>query len=107
MSYIIEKKVTPLVCHRCSHKWNYGGTNFYVATCPHCRVYVNVRKIMTKQKEVEKEQAIKINTNEKKSDSFDARLFAIVLELTARIGSSITNENLWEVILENSRQAYS
>ena len=42
---IIEKKVTPLVCHRCLHKWNYSGTNLYVATCPHCRTYVNIKRI--------------------------------------------------------------
>ena len=71
MSYIIEKKVTPLVCHRCLHKWNYSGTNFYVATCPHCRTYVNVKKNTTKFKEVETEQSLNININEKKIDSFD------------------------------------
>ena len=36
----------------------------------------------------------------KKIDSFDARLFAIVVESVARIGSSIPNEKLWEKILE-------
>ena len=71
MSYIIEKKVTPLVCHRCLHKWNYSGTNFYVATCPHCRTYVNVKKNRTTFKEVEPEQPANININEKKIDSFD------------------------------------
>jgi hypothetical protein len=37
---------------------------------------------------------------EKKVDSLDARLFAIVVELVARIGFSITNEKLWVEILE-------
>ena len=71
MSTIIEKKVTPLTCQRCLHKWNYSGTNLYVATCPHCRTYVNVKKNRTKYKEVETEQSLNINTNEKKIDSFD------------------------------------
>ena len=72
MSYIIEKKVTPLVCQRCLHKWNYSGSNLYVATCPHCRTYVNVKKNRTKDKEiVETEQSLNININEKKIDSFD------------------------------------
>ncbi|HKO40598.1 MAG TPA: hypothetical protein VJU85_05000 [Nitrososphaeraceae archaeon] len=72
MSYIIEKKVTPLVCQRCLHRWNYGGNNFYVATCPHCRTYVNIKKNRTKYKEiVEIEQSLNININEKKIDSFD------------------------------------
>ena len=73
MSYIIEKKVTPLVCHRCLHKWNYSGTNLYVATCPHCRTYVNIKKNRTKCKEiVETEQTLNINMNRKKLDSFDS-----------------------------------
>jgi hypothetical protein len=37
---------------------------------------------------------------EKKVDSFDARLFTIVIELVSKIGSSIPNEKLWEKILE-------
>lgn len=37
---------------------------------------------------------------EKKVNSFDARLFAIVIELVSRIGSSIPNEKLWEEILK-------
>ena len=72
MSTIIEKKVTPLVCQRCLHKWNYSGTNLFVATCPHCRTYVNVKKNRTKYKEaIESEQPLNIKINEKKSDSFD------------------------------------
>lgn len=70
MSTIIEKKVTPLKCHRCLHKWNYSGTNFYVATCPHCRTYVNVKKNRINFK-AESEQSLNININEKKIDSFD------------------------------------
>ena len=74
MSTIIEKKVTPLVCQRCLHKWNYGGTNLYVATCPHCRTYVNIKKNKIKYKEigVEAEQTLNIHTNGKKLDSFDS-----------------------------------
>ena len=72
MSYIIEKKVTPLVCQRCLHKWNYGGSNLYVATCPHCRTYVNVKKNRTKFKG-EREGPLNINSNEKNLDSFDHR----------------------------------
>ena len=71
MSTIIEKKVTPLVCDRCLHKWNYGGNNFYVATCPHCRTYVNIKNNRTKYREVETEHPLNINIDEKKIDSFD------------------------------------
>ena len=66
MSTIIEKKVTPLKCHRCLHKWNYSGTNLYVATCPHYRTYVNVKKNRTTFK-AESEQSLNININEKKN----------------------------------------
>ena len=73
MSITIEKKVIPLVCHRCLHKWNYSGTNLFVATCPHCRTYVNIKKNRTKYKErVETEQTLNNITNEKKLDSFDS-----------------------------------
>jgi hypothetical protein len=41
-----------------------------------------------------------VEKKEKKVDSFDARLFAIVVELVSRIGSSIPNEKLWEEILK-------
>ena len=64
--------MTPLTCQRCLHKWNYSGTNLYVATCPHCRTYVNVKKNLTKFKEVESEQTLNINTNRKKLDSFES-----------------------------------
>ena len=70
MSTIIEKKVTPLTCHRCLHKWNYSGTNLYVATCPHCRTYVNIKKGSLRN-QVKTKEKFKFNTNEKKSDSFD------------------------------------
>lgn len=71
MSYIIEKKVTPLRCHRCLHKWNYSGNNSYVATCPHCRTYVNIRKGIVRYKEIVTQYNSKFHTNEKNSDSFD------------------------------------
>jgi hypothetical protein len=35
---------------------------------------------------------------EKKVDPFDARLFAIIVELVTRIGSSLPNEKLWDEI---------
>jgi hypothetical protein len=45
----------------------------YVATCPHCRTYVNIKKNRAKYKEiVEAEQTLNINTNRKKLDSFDS-----------------------------------
>jgi hypothetical protein len=73
MSTIIKKKVTPLKCHRCLHKWNYSGVNLFVATCPHCRTYVNVKKNRTKYKEREEtEQRLNNITHEKKLDSFDS-----------------------------------
>lgn len=46
MSIVIQQKVVPLKCHRCRHKWNYKGKNKYVATCPHCRTYVTIKKCM-------------------------------------------------------------
>lgn len=74
MSVIIKKKVTPLRCHRCLHNWNYSGTNLFVATCPHCRTYVNIKKNRTKYEVIvaETEQRLSINTNRKKIDSFDS-----------------------------------
>lgn len=46
MSIVIveQKAVTPIRCHRCKHEWNYGGKNVYVATCPHCRTQLSIRK---------------------------------------------------------------
>lgn len=44
MSIRISQKVTPLKCQRCHHFWNYKGKNRYVATCPHCRTYVTIKK---------------------------------------------------------------
>ena len=65
--------MTPLVCQRCLHKWNYSGTNLFVATCPHCRTYVNIKKSKAKSNEgVEAVQTLNINTNRKKLDSFDS-----------------------------------
>jgi hypothetical protein len=69
MSTIIQRKAIPLRCHRCLHKWNYGGNNFYVATCPHCRIYVNIKKNIIKYGE--KNQEIKRSTIRKKFDSSD------------------------------------
>ncbi len=40
----MSQKVTPIKCHRCNHKWYYKGKNEYVATCPHCRTYVTLKK---------------------------------------------------------------
>lgn len=31
-------------CQRCEHEWQYKGKNNYVATCPHCRTYVTIKK---------------------------------------------------------------
>ncbi len=31
-------------CQPCHHQWRYKGNNQYVATCPHCRTYVSVKK---------------------------------------------------------------
>lgn len=39
-----KKDPTPLRCKRCSHTWQYSGTNPYVATCPHCRTQLTKRK---------------------------------------------------------------
>lgn len=44
MSIIICQKAIPLKCQRCSHIWNYKGKNEYVATCPHCRTFVTIKK---------------------------------------------------------------
>lgn len=39
-----ERLVTPMVCKRCSHTWNYTGNNPYVATCPLCRTKLSIKK---------------------------------------------------------------
>ena len=44
MSLSLEKKGNKITCHRCKHLWNYGGTNEYVAICPHCRTTVSLRR---------------------------------------------------------------
>ena len=45
VSRVIEQRyVTPMLCGRCLHPWNYTGKNPYVATCPFCRTSVSVRK---------------------------------------------------------------
>jgi Zn finger protein HypA/HybF involved in hydrogenase expression len=46
MSVILQReiRVEPMKCHRCSHEWNYSGKNIYVATCPHCRTTLTIRK---------------------------------------------------------------
>lgn len=49
---IVEHKtVIPVLCHRCKHQWNYGGKNTYVATCPHCRTQLSIRKHSVKSKD--------------------------------------------------------
>jgi hypothetical protein len=40
----ITKFVYPIRCHRCSYKWDFGGKNLYLATCPHCATKVSIRK---------------------------------------------------------------
>ena len=64
---------------------------------PLIRLFQNTKVIHKKIISLSKYLAEK---KEKKIDSFDARLFAIVVESVARIGSSIPNEKLWEKILE-------
>lgn len=39
-----QRTVTRIRCHRCTHEWNYGGKNLFVATCPHCRTQLSIRK---------------------------------------------------------------
>ena len=39
-----QRMITPIRCHRCTHEWNYGGKNLFVATCPHCRTQLSIRK---------------------------------------------------------------
>lgn len=51
MSVKIFQMVTPLKCHRCGHYWNYKGSNRFVATCPHCRTYVTLRKSMVLERQ--------------------------------------------------------
>jgi hypothetical protein len=52
--YIIvaKKKVELLRCHRCSHFWEYSGKNVYVATCPHCRTQLSIKKHRVLQKDL-------------------------------------------------------
>jgi hypothetical protein len=40
----ITKIVYPVRCQRCSYKWDFGGKNLYLATCPHCGTKVSLRK---------------------------------------------------------------
>ena len=44
MSILITKSAIPLKCQRCSKVWNYTGKNEWVATCPHCRTFVRIKK---------------------------------------------------------------
>ena len=44
MYKLIQKRVIPLQCKRCSHMWEYSGKNVYFATCPYCKTCVNIRK---------------------------------------------------------------
>lgn len=44
MSVLIQQSAIRLKCQRCSHGWYYKGKNRYVATCPHCRTYVTIKK---------------------------------------------------------------
>ena len=45
MSTVIHQSgATPIKCPRCSHSWAYNGKNNYVATCPHCRTTLSIRK---------------------------------------------------------------
>lgn len=52
MSVIIERRVTPMKCHRCNWAWDYGGNNSYYASCPHCRTQLSIRKHATKNTSV-------------------------------------------------------
>jgi len=47
----LSRKVEPLRCHRCSHFWEYSGKNMYVATCPHCRTQLSIKKHRVLQKD--------------------------------------------------------
>lgn len=40
----ISENTVRLRCQRCGHEWDYKGKNRYFATCPHCRIYVSVKK---------------------------------------------------------------
>ena len=44
MSILITQRVIPLKCQRCAYIWYYKGKNRYVATCPHCRTFVTIKK---------------------------------------------------------------
>ena len=60
MSKIIQLKVIPLKCQRCNHQWDYKGKNEYIATCPHCRTYVTIKKhsILPIDHDCEPEQSV-------------------------------------------------
>ena len=45
----IQKHQIPLKCHRCSQLWEYGGKNKYVASCPHRRISLPIRKLKVVQ----------------------------------------------------------
>jgi hypothetical protein len=44
MSIELPQKGIKLKCHRCDHIWTYKGSNRFVATCPHCRTYVTLKR---------------------------------------------------------------
>lgn len=48
----LSRKVEPLRCHRCLHFWEYSGKNMYVATCPHCRTQLSIKKHRVLQKDL-------------------------------------------------------
>ena len=60
MSIILAIKATFLKCQRCGHEWAYKGKNEYVATCPHCRTYVTIKKhsILPTGKDCEPKQSV-------------------------------------------------
>jgi hypothetical protein len=88
---IIEKKVTPLVCHRCSWKWNYTGKNPYVATCPFCRTNISIRKYKRLLEQSKKENKLQqIHQKEVSHNHYGGKAVVNALEFKEMIGMPVS-----------------
>ena len=67
MSIELPQNETRLKCHRCDHEWTYKGSNRFVATCPHCRTYVTIKrsKLSENEKSISKDESAKKMSMEK------------------------------------------
>jgi hypothetical protein len=85
---IIEKKATPLVCHRCSWKWNYTGKNPYVATCPFCRTNISIRKYKRLLQQTKKQDELQQIQQKGVRDSTSESVEALSNQTTIEVDST-------------------